>query len=75
MSPSKVKIFHFSSLSRLALGSTKPPIQWAPGVLSPGLKGAVHEYYHSPPTSDEVKKMWVYTSTPPYVYMAWCLNR
>jgi hypothetical protein len=24
---------------------------------------------HSPPTSDEVKKMWIYTSTPTYVFM------
>jgi hypothetical protein len=24
---------------------------------------------HSPPTSAEVKKMWIYTSTPPYVFM------
>jgi hypothetical protein len=25
---------------------------------------------HSPPTSAEVKKMWIYTPTPPYVFMA-----
>jgi hypothetical protein len=25
---------------------------------------------HSLPTSAEVKKTWVYTSTPPYVFMA-----
>jgi hypothetical protein len=25
---------------------------------------------HSPPTSIEVKKMWIITSTPPYVFMA-----
>jgi hypothetical protein len=24
----------------------------------------------SPPTSVEVKKMWIYTSTPPYTFMA-----
>jgi hypothetical protein len=24
----------------------------------------------SPPTSAEVKKTWIYTSTPPYVFMA-----
>jgi hypothetical protein len=28
---------------------------------------------HSLPTSAEVKKTWIYTSTPPYVFMAWCL--
>jgi hypothetical protein len=25
---------------------------------------------HSPRTSAEVKKMWIYTSTPPYAFMA-----
>jgi hypothetical protein len=25
---------------------------------------------HSPPTSAEVKTMWIYTSTPPYAFMA-----
>jgi hypothetical protein len=25
---------------------------------------------HSPPTSAEVKKIWIYTSTPPYIFMA-----
>jgi hypothetical protein len=36
-----------------------------------GEKGAGAD--HSPPTSVEVKKTWVYTSTPAYVFMAWCL--
>jgi hypothetical protein len=36
-----------------------------PGVKRPGL-----EADHSPPASAEVKKMWIYTSTPPYVFMA-----
>jgi hypothetical protein len=25
---------------------------------------------HSPPASAEVKKIWIYTSTPPYAFMA-----
>jgi hypothetical protein len=54
--------------SRSALGSTQPPIQWVPGALSPG-----READHSPPTSAEVKKTWVYTSTPPHAFMAYCL--
>jgi hypothetical protein len=32
------RIFPLSSVSRPALGLTQPPIQWVPGVLSPGLK-------------------------------------
>jgi hypothetical protein len=64
-SPGRVKNFHFSIASRPALGSTQPPLKWVPGVKREG-----READHSPPTSAEVKKMWIYTSTPPYVFMA-----
>jgi hypothetical protein len=46
-----------------------------PGVLASGVKLQVREADHSPPTSVEVKKTWLYTSTPPYVFMAYCLVR
>jgi hypothetical protein len=55
--------------SRPALGSTQP-IQWVPGALSWGLKWPRREADHSPPASAKVKKMWIYTSTPPYAFMA-----
>jgi hypothetical protein len=58
-SPGRVKNSHFSTSSRPALGSTQPPIQRLPGVKRPG-----READHSPPTSAEVKKMRIYTSTP-----------
>jgi hypothetical protein len=32
-SPGMVKIFHFSTLSRLALRSTQPAIQWVPELF------------------------------------------
>jgi hypothetical protein len=64
-SPGRVKIFHFSISSRPTLGSTQRPIKWVPGAKRQGL-----ETDHSPPTSAEVKKMWIYTSTPLYVFMA-----
>jgi hypothetical protein len=35
-----------------------------------GVKRPGREAEHSPPTSAEVKKMWIYTSTPPYAFMA-----
>jgi hypothetical protein len=35
-----------------------------------GVKRQGREADHSPPTNAEVKKMWIYTSTPPYVFMA-----
>jgi hypothetical protein len=39
-----------------------------PNLLSNGYRG--READHSPPTSAEAKKMWICTSTPPYVFMA-----
>jgi hypothetical protein len=56
-----------------AMESTKLPIQWAPGALSTGVKLPGREANHSPPTSAEVKKMWIYTFTPQYAFMAQCL--
>jgi hypothetical protein len=34
-----------------------------------GVKRPGREADHSPPASAEVKKMWIYTSTPPYAFM------
>jgi hypothetical protein len=38
------------------------------GGSFPGVKRQVREADHSPPTIAEVKKMWIYTSTPPYAF-------
>jgi hypothetical protein len=65
-SPGRFKNFLFSTSSRSALGPTQPPIQWVPRALFPGIKRLGREADHSPPASAEVKKMWIYTSTPPY---------
>jgi hypothetical protein len=51
-------------------GSTQPPIKWVQGTLSPGVKRPGRETDHSTLASAEVKKMWIYTSTPPYTFMA-----
>jgi hypothetical protein len=64
-SPGRVKYFSFSTSSRPVLGPTQPPIQWIPGV-----KRQEREAEHSPPASAEVKKMWFYTSTSPYAFVA-----
>jgi hypothetical protein len=50
---------------------TKPPIR-VPGVLFLGVKWLGHEADHSPPSSDEVKNVWSYTSVPQYTFMVWC---
>jgi hypothetical protein len=65
----RVKNFLFSTSSRPALGSTQPPIQWVPGTLSPGLKRPGREADHSPRASAEIKKIWTYTSSPPYAFI------
>jgi hypothetical protein len=39
----------------------------------PGIKKPGSEDDHSSPTSAEAKKTWIYTSTPPYVFMEQCL--
>jgi hypothetical protein len=40
------------------------------GGASSEVKGPWHEAQHTHPASAGVKKMWIYTSTPPYVFMA-----
>jgi hypothetical protein len=39
------------------------------GVLSTEVKQLEREADHSPPTSAEIKKIWIYRSIPPYVFM------
>jgi hypothetical protein len=63
--------------SRTFCSPRHPDRLWGPpnlifrgGGLSPGVKRPGLEADHSPPTSAEVKKTWVYTSTSPYVFMA-----
>jgi hypothetical protein len=53
-------------------GSNQAPIQWVPETLSLGIKQLGREADHSPPSSAEVNA-WSCISTPPYVFIAWCL--
>jgi hypothetical protein len=57
-------MFLLATMSRTALGPTQPPIQWAPGALSLGVRRPGREGGHSPLSSAEVKNAWSYTSTP-----------
>jgi hypothetical protein len=48
-----------------------PDRLWGPpNFLSNGYRGPGCEADHSLPASAEVKKMWIYISTPPYAFMA-----
>jgi hypothetical protein len=61
-----------SLLHVVQTGSGVHPTSYLMGTvaLSPGVKRPGHEADDSSPTSAEIKKMWVYTSTPPYAFMA-----
>jgi hypothetical protein len=72
-SPGKVKSFLLSTPSRPVLGSTQSPFKLVQGALSPGVKRPGRDVDHSPSISTEVKKTWIYTSTPSHVFIAWCL--
>jgi hypothetical protein len=49
------RIFPLASVSRPALGSTQPPVQWVTGVLSLGVIARPgRDADHSPPSSAEV---------------------
>jgi hypothetical protein len=62
----------FSLLHVVQTGSEAHPAScpMSTGGSIPGVKRQGREADHSPPASAEVKKTWVYTSTPPYVFMA-----
>jgi hypothetical protein len=62
----EIRFLAEASVSRLALGPTQPPVQWVPGVLSPGLKRGrgvtLTTHPHPVPRS---KMSRSYTSSPP----------
>jgi hypothetical protein len=68
-------IFLFATASKVVLGPTQPlPNHWVPGAPSSRVKRPGREADRSHPSSAEVKNAWrYYTSTPQYVFMAWCL--
>jgi hypothetical protein len=65
------RIFPLASVSRPALGPTQPPVQWVPGVLSPGLKrGRGVTLTTHPHLVQRSRTSRSYTSSPPKAFMA-----
>jgi hypothetical protein len=63
----------FSLFHSLQTASGAQPASYLMGTRAlslGGVKWPEHEAGHSTPTSAEVKKIWVYTSVPPYIFMA-----
>jgi hypothetical protein len=66
-SPTAVRAFSLTSVSRPALGPIQPPVQWVPGVLSPRIKRGrdvtLTTHPHLVPRSRMSRS---YTSSPPW---------
>jgi len=67
------EFFHFTTTSIPALEHIQPPVQWLMTVLPPGIKRSKREADHSLLCSAEIKNVWSYNSTPPYLFLAWYL--
>jgi hypothetical protein len=73
--PSGGKDFLFSTASRPALRPTQPPSQWVSRTLFLGIKRPGNEAHHLTSSSATVTNALRYTTTPPFVLIAWCLSR
>jgi hypothetical protein len=69
-SPSRIKKFSLLHIVQTGSGVHSTSYKMDTGGSFPGVKRQGLEADHSPPTSAEVKKMWIYTSTLLYVFMA-----
>jgi hypothetical protein len=69
-SPGRVKKFSLFHIVQTASGVHPTSYKMGTGGFFPRVKRQRREADHSPPTRAEVKKMWIYTSIPPYVFMA-----
>jgi hypothetical protein len=69
--PVWLRIFLFTTMSRMALGPTQLPIHWVPGALSMVVKWPGHEADHLPLSSAEIKEwveLYLYSPNAP----SWC---
>jgi hypothetical protein len=77
-SPRGLGTFIFIIASRKALGPTQPPIQWAPGTLSLGVKRPGSEADQSPLSNAEIKEwveLYLHSPNTPSWRGAWLKQR
>jgi hypothetical protein len=69
---SSLSTLEFPTDDNFQTGSGVNPTSYTMGTGSsfPGVKRPGSEADHSSPNGAEVKKMWIYTATPPYAFMA-----
>jgi hypothetical protein len=64
------KDFLLTTLSRPVLEPTQHPTQFVQGALFTEIKQQKREAGYLPPPVTEDKNKWIYTSTPPYMFLA-----
>jgi hypothetical protein len=69
-SSGRVKKLSLLHIVQTGSGVHRTSYKMGTGGSFTGVKRQGREADKSPPTSAEVKKMWIYTCTPLYVYMA-----
>jgi hypothetical protein len=72
-SASRGKICFLSTSPSPVLGPTQPPLQRVLGVFSSRVKRPGREADNSSQTIAGIKNTWIYTSTPPYTFLAYCI--
>jgi hypothetical protein len=73
--PPGVRDFLFYTASRPRMGSIQRLTKLIPAALSPRVKRPGREDVYLPQFSIEIKNSWLCISTPPYVFMSWCLSK
>jgi hypothetical protein len=58
------RIYLFFITTRPALGPDQPPVQLAPGIVSPGVRGQGHEADRSPHPMSRLRMMELYLHFP-----------
>jgi hypothetical protein len=71
--PSRHNDFLFAAAFKPVLRPTRTSYLKRIGVLSSGTKRPDCEADHWPPSRAKVKNARNYTTTPSYIFMAWCL--